>query len=81
MNDADIIGSEVFLRTLMQERLVNGGTNQHLVALGNNSSLIFVYLCVSKLISQKSYADCGSGIGRIAKNLLIRYFNEVNCFV
>jgi protein N-terminal methyltransferase len=39
----------------MQERLVNGGTNQHLVAL-----------------------DCGSGIGRITKNLLIRYFNEVD---
>lgn len=23
------------------------------------------------------FADCGSGIGRITKNLLIRYFNEV----
>ncbi|CAH2046484.1 unnamed protein product [Thlaspi arvense] len=55
VNDADIIGSEVFLKTLMQERLVNGGTNQHLVAL-----------------------DCGSGVGRITKNLLIRYFNEVD---
>ncbi|ESQ39509.1 hypothetical protein EUTSA_v10000956mg [Eutrema salsugineum] len=57
VNDADILGSEVFLKTLMQERLVNvnGGTNQHLVAL-----------------------DCGSGIGRITKNLLIRYFNEVD---
>ncbi|KAJ0252620.1 Alpha N-terminal protein methyltransferase 1 [Hirschfeldia incana] len=57
VNDADITGSEVFLKTLIQERLlVNGaGTNQHLVAL-----------------------DCGSGIGRITKNLLIRYFNEVD---
>ncbi|KAF3563624.1 hypothetical protein DY000_02013375 [Brassica cretica] len=55
VNDADITGSEVFLKTLMLERLVNGGTNQHLVAL-----------------------DCGSGIGRITKNLLIRYFNEVD---
>ncbi|KAL0737122.1 hypothetical protein Bca4012_013332 [Brassica carinata] len=55
VNDADIIGSEVFLKTLLQERLVNGGTNQHLVAL-----------------------DCGSGVGRITKNLLIRYFNEVD---
>jgi protein N-terminal methyltransferase len=57
VNDADIIGSEVFLKTLLQERLVNNvGANQHLVAL-----------------------DCGSGIGRITKNLLIRYFNEVKC--
>ncbi|BAB09152.1 unnamed protein product [Arabidopsis thaliana] len=56
VNDADIIGSEVFLKTLLQERLVNNvGANQHLVAL-----------------------DCGSGIGRITKNLLIRYFNEVD---
>ncbi|KAG7536463.1 Alpha-N-methyltransferase NTM1 [Arabidopsis suecica] len=55
VNDADIIGSEVFLKTLLQERLVNVGANQHLVAL-----------------------DCGSGIGRITKNLLIRYFNEVD---
>ncbi|RID45094.1 hypothetical protein BRARA_I01847 [Brassica rapa] len=55
VNAADITGSEVFLKTLIQERLVNGGTNQHLVAL-----------------------DCGSGIGRITKNLLIRYFNEVD---
>ncbi|KAJ4901669.1 methyltransferase [Raphanus sativus] len=55
VNDADIIGSEVFLKTLLQERLVNRGTNQHLVAL-----------------------DCGSGVGRITKNLLIRYFNEVD---
>lgn len=22
-------------------------------------------------------ADCGSGIGRVTKNLLLRYFNEV----
>ncbi|KAF3591314.1 hypothetical protein DY000_02024464 [Brassica cretica] len=55
VNDADIIGSEVFLKILLQERLLNGETNQHLVAL-----------------------DCGSGVGRITKNLLIRYFNEVD---
>lgn len=57
MNDADIIGSEVFLRTLMQERLANGGTNQHLVALGNTllsfvCVLVFVHSCVSKLITK-----------------------------
>ena len=25
-------------------------------------------------------ADCGSGIGRVTKNLLIRYFNEVRLY-
>ncbi|XP_010537339.2 PREDICTED: alpha N-terminal protein methyltransferase 1 [Tarenaya hassleriana] len=55
VNDADIVGSEVFLKTLLRERLADGGMNRYLVAL-----------------------DCGSGIGRITKNLLIRYFNEVD---
>ena len=50
VNDADITGSEVFLKTLMQERLVNGGTNQHLVALGtlllSLVFLAFLFTCV-----------------------------------
>lgn len=51
VNDADIIGSEVFLKTLLQERLVNVGPNQHLVALGNSLlSLVFIgvffHMCV-----------------------------------
>ena len=50
VNDADIIGSEVFLKTLLQERLVNGETNQHLVALG--TLLFFFYTCVSLKITQ-----------------------------
>lgn len=25
-----------------------------------------------------SLADCGSGIGRVTKNLLLRYFNEAS---
>ncbi|KAK9267350.1 hypothetical protein L1049_009774 [Liquidambar formosana] len=55
VNEADVKGSEAFLNTLLSERFVNAGRNQHLVAL-----------------------DCGSGIGRVTKNLLIRYFNEVD---
>lgn len=27
-----------------------------------------------------SLADCGSGIGRVTKNLLLRYFNEASNF-
>lgn len=54
VNDADIIGSEVFLKTLLQERLVNNvGANQHLVALGKSLlSLVFIgflpYVCSYK---------------------------------
>ncbi|XP_015882181.3 alpha N-terminal protein methyltransferase 1 isoform X1 [Ziziphus jujuba] len=59
VDKADIVGSEVFLNTLLSERFTNaaaGSSNQHhLVAL-----------------------DCGSGIGRVTKNLLIRFFNEVD---
>ncbi|XP_008439522.1 alpha N-terminal protein methyltransferase 1 isoform X2 [Cucumis melo] len=55
VNDADILGSEVFLKSILGERLSFAGKDRPLVAL-----------------------DCGSGIGRITKNLLIRYFNEVD---
>ncbi|XP_057971082.1 alpha N-terminal protein methyltransferase 1 [Malania oleifera] len=55
VNEADIKGSEAFLKTLLSERVANGGRSQHLVAL-----------------------DCGSGIGRVTKNLLVKYFNEVD---
>ncbi|KAA0052465.1 alpha N-terminal protein methyltransferase 1 isoform X2 [Cucumis melo var. makuwa] len=55
VNDADILGSEVFLKSVLGERLSFAGKDRPLVAL-----------------------DCGSGIGRITKNLLIRYFNEVD---
>ncbi|XP_073006066.1 alpha N-terminal protein methyltransferase 1 isoform X1 [Typha latifolia] len=53
VNEADVKGSEAFLKTLFLERF--GNAKRHLVAL-----------------------DCGSGIGRITKNLLLRYFNEVD---
>ncbi|KAK9696985.1 hypothetical protein RND81_08G008200 [Saponaria officinalis] len=55
VSDADIKASEAFLKPLLSELLVNGGSNRHLVSL-----------------------DCGCGIGRVTKNLLIRYFNEVD---
>ncbi|KAG7963928.1 hypothetical protein I3843_09G142900 [Carya illinoinensis] len=55
VNEADVHGSEAFLKTLLSERYLNAGTDGHLVAL-----------------------DCGAGIGRVTKNLLIRYFNEVD---
>ncbi|KAI4368051.1 hypothetical protein MLD38_016659 [Melastoma candidum] len=59
VNDADIKGSEAFLKQLLAERFPGGGRRQlkeeQLVAL-----------------------DCGAGVGRITKNLLIRYFNEVD---
>ncbi|KAK3145893.1 hypothetical protein QOZ80_3BG0258860 [Eleusine coracana subsp. coracana] len=53
VNDADVKGSDAFLRPLIAERF--GTTKRHLVAL-----------------------DCGSGIGRVTKNLLLRHFNEVD---
>lgn len=34
VNDADIKGSEAFLQTLLSELVVDGGRDQHLVALG-----------------------------------------------
>ncbi|XVE89429.1 hypothetical protein DITRI_Ditri19aG0200900 [Diplodiscus trichospermus] len=71
VNDADIKGSEAFLNTLLHERFAGGGRNQRLVALDLRRSLLRV---LSLSLSQ----DCGSGIGRITKNLLIRYFNEVD---
>ncbi|XP_019457659.1 PREDICTED: alpha N-terminal protein methyltransferase 1-like [Lupinus angustifolius] len=55
VNDADINGSEDFLKVLLSERFHIDNRHQPLVAL-----------------------DCGSGIGRVTKNLLIRYFNEVD---
>ncbi|XP_022146716.1 alpha N-terminal protein methyltransferase 1 isoform X2 [Momordica charantia] len=55
VNDADILGSEVFLKSILSERFHFAGKDRPLVAL-----------------------DCGSGIGRVTKNLLIRYFNEVD---
>ncbi|ONK74448.1 uncharacterized protein A4U43_C03F6350 [Asparagus officinalis] len=53
VNDADVKGSEAFLKTLLPARF--GMERCHLVAL-----------------------DCGSGIGRVTKNLLLRHFNEVD---
>lgn len=55
VNDADIKGSEAFLKMLLAERFPDGGRGRNLVAL-----------------------DCGSGIGRVTKNLLIRFFTEVD---
>ncbi|KAK1643492.1 hypothetical protein QYE76_061297 [Lolium multiflorum] len=53
VNDADVKGSDAFLRPLLAERF--GAAKRHLVAL-----------------------DCGSGIGRVTKNFLLRHFNEVD---
>ncbi|KAF7849306.1 hypothetical protein BT93_L0998 [Corymbia citriodora subsp. variegata] len=53
VNDADIKGSEAFLKMLLAECFPGGGRDRDLVAL-----------------------DCGSGIGRVTKNLLIRFFSE-----
>ncbi|GAB2297458.1 hypothetical protein Dimus_031562 [Dionaea muscipula] len=55
INDADIKGSEAFLKSILSEIYMDGGVNRHLVAL-----------------------DCGAGIGRVTKNLLVRYFNEID---
>ncbi|KAF8024823.1 hypothetical protein BT93_F1858 [Corymbia citriodora subsp. variegata] len=55
VNDADIKGSEAFLKMLLAECFPGGGRDRDLVAL-----------------------DCGSGIGRVTKNLLIRFFSEVD---
>ncbi|KAF8412770.1 hypothetical protein HHK36_000740 [Tetracentron sinense] len=55
VNDADVKGSEAFLKFLLSDRFPDAASNRHLVAL-----------------------DCGSGIGRVTKNLLLRYFNEVD---
>ncbi|KAL9251399.1 Alpha N-terminal protein methyltransferase 1-like protein [Drosera capensis] len=55
ISDADIKGSEAFLKCVLNDVCVDGGAKRHLVAL-----------------------DCGSGIGRVTKNLLIRYFHEVD---
>ncbi|KAI0527159.1 hypothetical protein KFK09_002758 [Dendrobium nobile] len=53
VNEADLKGSEAFLKPLLIDRF--GNERRHLVAL-----------------------DCGSGIGRVTKNLLLRHFNEVD---
>ncbi|XP_075480383.1 alpha N-terminal protein methyltransferase 1 [Primulina tabacum] len=55
INEADIVASEAFLKTILSEKFPHGSRGLNLVAL-----------------------DCGSGIGRISKNLLIKYFNEVD---
>ncbi|XP_030471306.1 alpha N-terminal protein methyltransferase 1 isoform X3 [Syzygium oleosum] len=55
VNDADVKGSEAFLKMILAERFPGGGRGRNLVAL-----------------------DCGSGIGRVTKNLLIRFFAEVD---
>ncbi|KAJ0096224.1 hypothetical protein Patl1_15714 [Pistacia atlantica] len=64
VNDVDIKGSEGFLQTLFFERFDNATRTQHLVAL----TMLMEFLIV---------LDCGFGIGRITKNLLTRYFNEM----
>lgn len=53
VHEADVKGSEAFLKPLLLNRY--GSEGRHLVAL-----------------------DCGSGIGRVTKNLLLRHFNEVD---
>ncbi|WOL15355.1 alpha N-terminal protein methyltransferase 1 [Canna indica] len=53
VNDADVKGSEAFLKPLLLDRFGSGA--RRLVAL-----------------------DCGSGIGRVTKNLLLKFFNEVD---
>jgi hypothetical protein len=36
------------------------------------------FLLVMQIFTKaQTAADCGSGIGRVTKNLLIRYFNDV----
>ncbi|CAL0329590.1 unnamed protein product [Lupinus luteus] len=55
VNDADINGSEDFLKVLLSQHFHVHNRHQPLVAL-----------------------DCGSGIGRVTKNVLIKYFNEVD---
>ncbi|KAK9133964.1 hypothetical protein Scep_013492 [Stephania cephalantha] len=68
VNGADIKGSEGFLKTLLFDRFgPNFATHQRLVALGevsDDSCALVLY--------------CGSGIGRVSKNLLLRYFHEVD---
>ncbi|KAJ6846778.1 alpha N-terminal protein methyltransferase 1 [Iris pallida] len=53
VNDADVAGSDAFLRTLIP-KLLHPGSNRP-VAL-----------------------DCGSGIGRVTKHLLLEHFHEVD---
>ncbi|KAK8618229.1 hypothetical protein V6N13_132229 [Hibiscus sabdariffa] len=89
VNDADIKGSEAFLNSLLHERFSDAGRNQHLVALASHRWKTSYHDLMGKhgwwmkeeeekkVVSIKG-KDCGSGIGRITKNLLIRYFNEVD---
>lgn len=48
VNEADVHGSEAFLKTLLSERYLNAGTDGHLVALGALSLLSLTlsrYVC------------------------------------
>ncbi|KAK4348130.1 hypothetical protein RND71_034469 [Anisodus tanguticus] len=70
VNAPDIKASEDFLNTILAERFPDAGRGHHLVAL--------VYWFIMRGQYGSIGADCGSGIGRVTKNLLIRYFNEVD---
>ncbi|KAK3041864.1 hypothetical protein RJ639_001232 [Escallonia herrerae] len=73
VSEADIKASEAFLNTLFADYIPDAATNRHLVALVEE---VVLRECGNLCSSSKS--DCGSGIGRVTKNLLIRYFNEVD---
>lgn len=51
VNDADIKGSEAFLKTLLHERLTDCGGDQHLVALGIPSSYTPLVLLLLLLLN------------------------------
>lgn len=105
VNDADVKGSDAFLRPLLAERF--GTAKRHLVALGEfitawrlglvlvkvrfyASFVVLISFCGSSSVYRilmcsmqcsffifQTVADCGSGIGRVTKNFLLRHFNEV----
>ncbi|PKA64380.1 Alpha N-terminal protein methyltransferase 1 [Apostasia shenzhenica] len=56
VNEADVRGSEAFLKPILIDRFGRGRRN----------------------LGFEITADCGSGIGRITKDLLLRHFNEVD---
>ncbi|XP_019156326.1 PREDICTED: alpha N-terminal protein methyltransferase 1 [Ipomoea nil] len=62
VNDADIAASDAFLTSILAERF----PAQRDAPTAGRTSRHLVAL------------DCGSGIGRVTKNLLLRHFNEVD---
>ncbi|KAL8482199.1 hypothetical protein ACS0TY_028377 [Phlomoides rotata] len=82
VNKPDREGSEAFLNSVLAERFPDAASRfsriKDFPMLLPEEGVSFLSVLVHSFKNFSTVYNCGSGIGRITKNLLIRYFNEVD---